>query len=190
MQMVSLDTTTWENWQLPYEHGMLNIWPPDSVREYINGFRTQHDPVSQRISEAHITLTQPFLRPPTQDMWKVISDIAAQHDAFELQYGPVRSFLPAPVIWLDVQPSASILSLRNALHNTGFFNLTLPHTENFTAHMTLTEGLSGSHVDGELLNKLSAEVSSGRFNCSEISYVRPSTEFQFSVHKVCRLRPI
>ncbi|MEQ8992653.1 MAG: 2'-5' RNA ligase family protein [Pseudomonadales bacterium] len=129
---------------------MLNIWPPHSVREYISGFRTKYDPVSQRISEERIPLTQPFLRPPTHDTWKLISDITGAHDALELQYGPVPSFLPAPVIWLDVQPSASILSLRNALHNTGFFNLKHPHNENFTAHMTLTEGPSGSHVDGQL----------------------------------------
>lgn len=185
--MELVDTTSWQPWQMAYKHGMLNIWPPDGVRQYLNGFRAELDPVSQAISEAHITLTQPFLSSPTDETWSEISDLLRGFRPFELLYGPVRSFLPAPVIWLEVQPSSIILALRKALHNLGDFDLTLPHTDDFVAHMTLTEGLSNGVVDEVLLNRLMTEVSSGTFSCKKVAYVVPNSAFEFSVQKTFEL---
>lgn len=184
---MALDKTSWQAWQRPYEHGVLAIWPPDSERQQINALRATHDPVSQRICEAHVTLTQPFLSPPSEDTWVEISNVLARCDAFEVQYGPVRSFLPAPVIWLEIQPSSTILALRNALHTTGAFDLTLPHNDDFVVHMTLTEGLSDIDVDEALLSRLKLEVRSGSFTCREITYLQPDDSFQFSVQKVLPL---
>ena len=184
---MSRDKATWQPWQQTYKHGMLAIWPPDAERQYLNAVRSANDPVSQRICEAHITLTQPFLAEPSEDTWVGISHALSKHDPFELHYGPVRSFLPAPVIWLEIQPSSTILALRNALHDTGAFDLTLPHTDDFVVHMTLTEGLSGNEVDVALLNRLRSEVDSGSFTCHEVVYLLPDSEFRFSVHKTLPL---
>jgi len=185
--MPLIDTTSWQPWQLPYEHGMLVIWPPDSERQYINTFRAKHDPVSQDICEAHITVTQPFLSIPSDDTWAAISDVLAYCGVFEVQYGPVRSFLPSPVIWLEIQPSSTIFALRNALHDTSAFDLTLPHTDDFIVHMTLTGGLSGNDVDEALLNRLKSEVNPGSFTCSEVAYLQPNSAFQFLVQRILPL---
>jgi 2'-5' RNA ligase len=182
-----VDTTSWQPWQLSYEHGMLVIWPPDSERHYVNAFRAKHDPVSHAICEAHITVTQPFSSIPSGDTWVAISDVLAGCSAFEVHYGPVRSFLPAPVICLEIQPSSTVVALRNALHDTSAFDLTLPHTDDFMVHMTLTEGLSGNDVDEALLNRLKSEVNSGFFTCSEVAYLQPNSAFQFSLQRVLPL---
>lgn len=187
--MALIDTTSWQPWQLPYEHGMLVIWPPDSERHYVNAIRAKHDPVSLAICEAHITLTQPFVSTPSDDTWVAISDVLAGCSAFEVRYGPVRSFLPAPVIWLEIQPSSTIDALRKALHDASVFDLTLPHTDDFIVHMTLTEGLSSNDVDEKLLSRLNSEVNSGSFMCSEVAYLQPNDAFQFSVQRVLPLGP-
>ena len=185
--MALIDTTSWQPWQLPYKNGMLVIWPPDSERQYVNAFRAKHDPVSQEICEAHITVTQPFMSAPSGDTWGAISGVLAHCGVFEVHYGPVRSFLPSPVIWLEIQPSSTIVAMRNALHDTSAFDLTLPHTNDFIVHMTLTEGLSGNDVDEALLSRLSSEVKSGSFTCREIAYLRPDANFRFSVDRFVRL---
>ena len=87
-------------------------------------------------------------------------------------------------------PSSTILALRNVLHDTGFFDLTLPHTDDFVVHMTLTEGRSGNEVDQTLLDRLKLEVNAESFACHKIAYVQPNDAFQFSVQRVIPLGAI
>ncbi len=171
----------WEPWKRPYRYGTLAIYPPPSVREYVNGFREELDPVSHGYSEAHITLTQPFRQPAID---KVVDRLAAMlrlEESFQVTYGPVRSFLPSPVLWLQVQPCQRILDLRRKLHGLDLFDLSLPHTDDFVPHMTLTEGLSGPPVDDGLLRRYEPRVESGSFECTSIVHLVPDSEFRFSV---------
>ena len=75
------------------------------------------------------------------------------------------------------------------MHETGAFDLTLPHTDDFIAHMTLTEGLSGDAVSDALLSRLESEVNHGSFMCSEVTYLQPDSEFRFSVKRALPLGP-
>ena len=168
-------------WQRLYDHGTFVIWPPDPVRRVVNELRNRYDPVSQAVCEAHITVTQPLLGEPTEEQWRRLRAIAEEFPRFHCDYGPVRSFLPAPVIWLEVQPAERILELRRALHETGLFNLELPHTDDFIPHMTLTEGFSGAKVTEALLEELRKKVSGGSFSCAELSFIVPDDGFRFSV---------
>ena len=181
------DTTAWQRWQLPVQHGTLAIWPEDGVRRYVNTFRAEHDPASQKTCEAHMTLTQPFTSTPSPRAWRKISDVLMEFNEFRVDYGPVRSFLPAPVIWLQIEPRKTIAALREALHDTGLFDLTLPHTDDFVAHMTITEGLSSGDVDEALLSRLRSEIKSGSFACRDIAYLRPDANFRFSVDRFVSL---
>lgn len=169
----------WEPWQLPYRHGTLVIWPPQEVRNYVNQLRERLDPISHRYAEAHITLTQPFREPVTDSVIAKVQAVLDSEKSFAIAYGPLRSFLPSPVLWLDVQPSDRILRLRQKLHAIGVFDLSLPHTDDFRPHMTITEGLSGVPVDDELFRMLEPSISSGSFNCGSIAYIRPNDEFRF-----------
>ena len=173
----------WEKWQKVYQHGTLVVWPPDDIRTIVNIQRKAYDPISAAVCETHITLTQPLLNPLIDTEWEHIQEIVSGFPAFEIQYGPLKSFLPYPCIWYEIQPVTKILDLRKALHQTGFFNLSLRHTEGFIPHMTITEGLSGPVVDEKLLSILQKESNRGSFICQDAAYLIPDERFCFGVGK-------
>lgn len=173
----------WSGWQRSYAFGMCVIWLPELVRGTVNVLRQRYDPASQAICEAHITLTQPFLRQPQKDDLELLARIAADFAPFEIHYGPLNSFFPYPCIWLEVRPVKQILSLRRALHNTGLFDLSLPHTDDFVPHMTITEGLSGPEVNHELLESMRPEVAGGSFTCTGFVHIVPDPNFHFEVQR-------
>jgi len=164
------------------------IWPPSPIREQLNRLRQDFDPVSLEHAEAHITLTQPFKGPVTRGLMDQLVALLAREDSFAITYGPLRSWLPSPVLWLEVQPSERVLELRRKLHALGVFDLSLPHTEDFVPHMTITEGLSGPCVDDHLFNKLEGRVKVGSFKCTSVVYLRPDKQFRFRVEREIRLR--
>ena len=173
----------WEDWQKEYLNGILVIWPPGKVRKVVNRQRKMYDPKSAGISEAHITLTQPLLHPLSGDEWNDLVQAASQFPPFEIQYGPLKSFLPYPCIWYEIQPVDQVLEIREALHQTGFFNLDLPHTEGFIPHMTITEQLSGPEVNQQLVMELQSESRPGAFTFSEITLIAPDKNFSFNVQR-------
>ena len=180
---------TWRDWQRPYLPGTFVLWPPDELRVRVNTLRSWYDPESQRICDAHVTVTQPLLRAPTDDDWRVLELVVEDHAAFDVEVGPVGSFLPHPCIWLGINPAYRVLALRGALHATGLFNLRIPHPENFTPHMTITEGLSGAPVDRALFEQLRDSVESGSFHCASLAYIVPDDDFHFVVARTLPLRP-
>ncbi len=173
----------WENWQKAYQHGTLVIFPPDPIRQMINKQREKYDPVSAAYTEAHITLTHPLLYPLSAPEWHTIENIIDSFTAFDIQYGPLRSFLPYPCIWYEIQPVNKILDLRKALHQSGLFDLSLEHRDGFIPHLTITEGQSGPDVDEKLLNILQQESCPGSFICQEVTYIIPDEGFCFEVDK-------
>jgi Holliday junction DNA helicase RuvB subunit len=104
-------------------------------------------------------------------------------EPFLIHYGPLKSFLPYPCIWYDIQPSGRVLAVREALHDTGFFNLRQGYIEDFIPHLTITEGESGPEVNQSLLDQLQSESSSGSFLCQEVSYFVPDQDFHFTVQR-------
>ncbi len=173
----------WPKWQKVYKYGTLVIWPPDRVGEVVNRLRHQYDPVSQSFCGAHITLTQPFLRQPSSNEWVELCEVVSSFESFEIQYGPIHTFLPYPCIWFEIHPSELVLVIRQALHATGMFNLDLPHTEDFIPHMTVTEGQSDIDVTEELYTKLRDEISGGSFICPDIAYIVPDRVFHFGIQR-------
>ncbi|MGD8555366.1 MAG: 2'-5' RNA ligase family protein [Anaerolineales bacterium] len=173
----------WEDWQKPYQFGTLVIWPPDPVRQDINQQRQEFDPASQAICEAHITVTPPLVHALAEEQWQEIEQIVGAFRAFEITYGPLRSFLPYPCIWHEIQPMESVIEIRRALLQTGHFNRTMPHLEDFVPHMTITEGLSGPEVNQELLARLVARFGGGAFRCEDLAYIIPDEGFHFQVLK-------
>lgn len=172
------------DWQRAYIFGTLVIWPPEPVRGMVNALRQHYDPVSQATCEAHISLTQPFIRRPDKDDLEHLRQIALNFESFQIQFGPLNSFLPYPCIWLEVHPVSRILSLRQKLHETGLFNLSLAHTDDFVPHMTITEGLSGPKVNQELLESMKPKVTAGSFTCTDFVHIVPNPQFHFEVRQV------
>ena len=171
----------WEEWQKEYQFGTIVIWPTDDVRKFVNKQRETYDPISQSFCETHITVTQPLIKTLFNDEWDHVQRVIKEFNAFEINYGPLSSFLPYPCIWYEIDPAEKVLDIRQALHKTGFFNLTLKHTEGFIPHMTITEGQSGPPVDESLLEKLQDESVSGSFQCQELALINPDEGFRFRV---------
>lgn len=180
-------TESWEAWKKPYRYGTLALYPPQPIRDYLNNFRTELDPVSAGFSEAHISLTQPFSVAVTREVTEAVETVLREEGAFDVSFGPVRCFLPSPVIYLEVQPHQHIMELRRKLHGLGMFDLSLPHTDDFVPHLTLTEGFSGATVDDDLFRTLQQQVTGGSFTCDSISHLVPNKDFRFEANQAFAL---
>ncbi len=168
-----------KDWQKQFQFGTIVIWPPDEIRDFVNKQREINDPLSQSYCDAHISVTQPLLKELSENEWGQILSVVGSFRSFQIDFGPLNSFLPYPCIWYEIEPQERVLEIRQALHRSGFFNLTLPHTEGFIPHMTITEGLSGSVVDESLLQRLQNESRQGSFLCLGLAYIIPDQQFCF-----------
>lgn len=170
----------WPTWGKRFKPGLFIIQPPEDVSSIVNVQRKMYDPLSQSYIGAHITVTQPFLKEPSTSEWDHLVGILKEFLPFEIHYGPLKSFLPYPCIWYEIQPAVQILKIRSALHQTGLFNLQEGYIEDFIPHMTITEGQSGPEVTTALLKKLQKESPPGSFLCEELTLSLPDQDFHFS----------
>jgi len=180
----------WPTWGKRFQPGLFIIQPPEDVSVLVNAQRKAYDPLSRSYLGAHITVTQPLSRTPSDSEWDLIEQVLGNMQPFVIHYGPLKSFLPYPCIWYDVQPAERVLAIREALHQTGFFNLDEGYIEDFIPHMTITEGQSGPEVTNELLEKLQKESQSGSFLCKELALSVPDQNFYFSPIKIISLGDI
>lgn len=177
----------WPDWGKRFQPGLFIILPPLEVRSIIDAQREAYDPLSRSYIGAHITVSQPFLRTPTESEWDHCLKVVRAFQPFEIQYGPLKSFLPYPCIWYDVQPAERVLELRTTLHQTGLFNLEEGYIEDFIPHLTITEGLSGPEVTDELLDQLQSESQPGSFLCQQLVLAVPDQKFHFRLSRTIPL---
>ena len=179
---------SWPDWGKRFKPGLFIIQPPDHVSSIVNAQREANDPLSQSTIGAHITLTQPLLNDPSESEWALLVQALEKIQPFEICYGPIKSFLPYPCIWYDVQPAEQVLEIRSILHQTGLFNLQEGYIDDFIPHMTITEGQSGPEVTPDLLEKLQNESQPGAFLCEELVLSVPDQNFHFFSRKNISLR--
>jgi 2'-5' RNA ligase len=178
-----------KNWQKPYKHGLFVIWPPKKVSTAVNKLKSRYDPLSCSYIEAHVTLTQPFLKEPAPSVLKAIEKVIGEFPAFTINFGPIDVFENSTVIKYNIQPAKNILALREKLHQEGYFDLSLPFTEGFIPHMTISEsGIKDKISARELAQKLNKENDGGSFICEEVAYVRPDDKFHFETMKKFQLK--
>jgi 2'-5' RNA ligase len=169
------------DWREAYRHGMFVIWPPDDVRAAVNVLRQRYDPRSAAICEAHITLTQPLLTTLDAGDWRRIAETVAAQPTFDIEFGPVNTFLPYPCVYLEIRPGCAVLELRAALHALGHFDLSLPHTDDFVPHMTIADASLAPDDIAALALELQDGAPRGQFPCTEVAYVAPDARFRFEV---------
>ena len=172
------------NWKEEYRFGTFVIWPPTQVRSQINRLRERYDPRSHAICEAHVTVTQPFLSPPESQDWDRLIPIVSTFEASQITYGPLDHFLPYPCIYYEIQPLDWVLNIRRSLHETGLFNLELPHTSGFVPHMSITDGMPDIETTRDIFEKLEKELSGGTFMCDALAFIEPDEQFVFHVSRL------
>jgi len=170
----------WPDWGKHYQHGLFIIQPPEDIRAIVDAQRETYDPLSYSYVGSHITVTQPLLDKPSEKDWERLLQALENIQPFLITYGPIKSFLPYPCIWYDIQPAERVLEIRSALHQTGLFNLEEGYIEDFIPHMTITEEQSGPKVTLELLDQIQEESQPGSFLCEELIFSAPDQNFHFS----------
>ena len=80
-----------------------------------------------------------------------------------------------------------MLKLRQLLHATGFFNLSLPHSDDFIPHMSINDGRPDAERTREIFSILKDNVSGGSFKCAYIAFIVPDKDFHF---EIVRLLPL
>jgi len=176
------------HWKEDYKFGTIVIWPPDNVRSHVNPLRERHDPRSHAICEAHVSVTQPFLATPKENEWEKLIAIVSGFEASEITYGPLNHFLPYPCIYYEIHPPDYLLKIRRALHATGLFNLSLPYTEGFVPHMSITDGMPDAGTTESLFQELQEEVSGGSFQCDALTLIEPDESFVFHMTRLLHLK--
>lgn len=168
-----------EGWEIPFRPGALVILPPDRVRYRIDRLRRKYDPAMAQRIPAHITVCQPFRFEPDHEAFRRVRGVLARFEPFTVSFGPLRTFLPYPCIWYEVQPVERLLELRRALHATGLFNTDLPRADDFIPHMSITDGSPDPEETLVLLKRLAPKVKAGRFPVKELVFMRPDWQMRF-----------
>jgi 2'-5' RNA ligase len=177
--LYAVDTSRWENWQQEYRYGMLLIVPPDPVYTQVNRLRAMYDPRSQASFGAHISITVPLPGPMASAHWRELETIAAGVAPFEIEYGPLRHYLPFRGVVLSIEPQDTIDRLRQSLEAATAFSGAAPRRHSFSAHMTIAEFITVEQTT-VLMNELGNAVQPGSFTCDSVMYVVPDESFVFS----------
>jgi 2'-5' RNA ligase len=185
------DINGWQDWQKEYRYGVFLIIPPDPPRSRMDVLRGKYDPRGQAVCCTHISLTSPLTRLVDKDGWVELEGIAAKIKPVMIQYGPIANFLPAPVLYISVEPGQELVRMYEALEKARVFHGCSPHIANWKPHMTITEYIAEyfdrtmtidqmrNQVE-ELTANLKDAVPRGSFLCSRLSYAVPDEHFHFT----------
>lgn len=182
------NTSNWEEWQQEYKYGALYIFPPDDLRNYINSLRKKHDPKSQAICDAHISLTVPLPKALNQTDWKRLEEqTRTSLSKVEISYGPVHTFPEVPGVVLLIEPADTLRNFVSQIEKIKLFKDAKKRSFRFTPHMTIAEYISLKRTQ-ELYDKLKEVIKSGSFSFSQISYAVPDEDFHFTERNFIELK--
>ncbi len=181
------DMTRFEAWQREYRFGLFLIYPPDSLRQEVNGLRARYDPRSQSYCDAHVSLTIPLPRPLTENQWAELESIASGFAPISVRYGPLMNYLPHPGVCLAIEPQAELDEVRVALENAPAFTGASARRYSFSAHMTIAEFVSVDETEA-LMAELGDVAPQGSFLCTGVAYAVPDTDFHFTERRRLALR--
>jgi hypothetical protein len=173
------DILRWKDWQKPYKYGGILIIPPDPPFSKIEALRGKYDPVAQAICGAHISVTVPLPRPLSKANLFELKSITSGIKPFTVKYGPLINFLPAPGVYLAIEPRDALDNLRAALESAAVFKGAIPREHPFLPHLTIAEFI-GEDDTKELMVKLKDVAPSGSFLCTSVSYCVPDKNFHFT----------
>jgi 2'-5' RNA ligase len=177
----------WKNWMKDFRFGTLVFLPTGELLDVVNELRRQYDPISAKTSEAHITLTQPFTKAPTEAQIAEVARVIVGHKAFEVQIGPVTSAPNQRLLWLSVTPKDLVLNLREDLHGAGIFRTDLPLTKGFIPHMTVSESHREPNEVNLIIKDLNAKYQPWHVPFISVAWIIPDENFVFKTHRLFKL---
>ena len=156
------------------------------MRERVNAWRTQFDPASQAICDAHVSLTVPLPRPLTVRDAAEVAAVLASQPALDLRWGPPWQYPGIPGAVLRIEPAAAVRTLVSALESCAVFQDAAPRRYPFSPHMTVAEFVDQKQTQA-ILAALASEEATGQWRCTAVSYAVPDTAFHFTVRHVWHL---
>ncbi len=181
------DIRSWIPWQKEYRFGVLLVYPPDPPMSAVNALRAKYDPPSQAACDAHISLTVPLPKAPSESDWRELEALTAGFTSFRIQYGPLRHYLPAPGVCLTIEPQSEMDALRALLEGADVFRQAPPRPHPFSAHMTIAELITVERTKS-LMAELEGVAPRGSFLCTHVSYAVPDARLHFTERARLQLR--
>lgn len=172
-------TAAWEPWYEEYRYGALYVFPPSTVRARVNALRERHDPRSQAICEAHVSLTVPLPQPLSPAQAAEVAGVLRTTPSFEITWGPVHQYPGIPGVVLKIGPVAHLQQLVSRLEACACFRGAAARRYPFSPHMTIAEFIS-LEKSADLVSDLMGEELGGHFRCTEIVYAVPDAAFHFT----------
>ena len=178
--MASDQQPAWETWQDEFRHGAFYLFPPRDVAAPINELRARLDPKSAAICDAHISLSEPLVRPLSGQQLDELRSALATVAPCELTYGPLTSIDPHPGVVFAINPEDAFFALRAVVQSTSIFaGRDLPRAAR-VPHMTVAEFIS-LEATHDLLAELRNTVPVGSFLCDRVDYAVPDASFHFEL---------
>ena len=184
------DVHDWDEGQRAYRFGVILIMPPEPIFSQVNELRARYDPISQTCCDAHISLTMPLPRAPTDAQWAEIEAVTSSMRP--LRYLRAADDLPAaPGRRPKIEPQSEIDLLRIGLEACSAFSGMAPRRYPFSAHMTIAEFITIQRTNA-LMIELNDAVECGSFRCDGVSHAVPDFELSLlgmSKFLVSRITP-
>ena len=105
------------------------MFPPFGIIETVDDLRAAHDSMSAAICQAHVSLSEAMPQPLSPGQVTELAEALAGFGAFEVNYGPLRSFPPYPGVSYAIGPEEHFSALRTVIHSTSpFAGVSLTHS--------------------------------------------------------------
>lgn len=178
-------TSRWEDWFADYRYGALYLFPPEPVLGLVNELRSRHDPKSQAICPAHVSLTVPLPRPLTESSAREIATVVSRWAPFEVRWGPPHRYPGVPGVVLSIAPGDRLAALVQALEACVAFAGAPARRYPFSPHMTIAEFIDESRTE-TLLRELLPRGLQGTWWCDSVAYAVPDADFRFTTRRIWR----
>lgn len=172
------DRSSWESWQRDYRFGVILVLPPPHVASAVDALRLELDPKAHAICPAHISVSDPLRRQPTDDDWEQIRNLLAGIEPFEVRYDRPTASPERPGVACPVSPQDRFDEVKRVVHQASVFDGGAYSRRTIPAHMTIAEFVT-IEESLKIAGDLAGTPLQGTFVCDRLAYMVPDAAFRF-----------
>ena len=172
------DTSSWTDWQQAFRYGAFLLFPPPGTIEYLDDLRRRYDPESYATCQAHVTLSAPLRRRPTEHGLEHLRAAMRTVEPFTISFRNVHATPPYPGVVYEIDPRSTLAALRSTVHSVSLFDSSVLNPHDVSPHMTIAEFVT-LEESIELAAELRGRVREGTWECTRIEYAVPDDAFRF-----------